>query len=108
MKITVIGTGYVGLVSGTCLAESGNQVIFITVGTPMRSDGTADLDPVFQVAETIGRAMNEYKSIVIKNTVPVGTNERVRQMIAGLTKQEFLVGDPGLCGDSADGGGSRG
>ena len=144
MKITVIGTGYVGLVSGTCLAESGNQVIcadidaekiarlrqgeipiyepglrelvrrnvsearlrfttdiqaaveqslviFIAVGTPARPDGASDLGPVFQVAKTIAHAMSDFKVIVIKSTVPVGTNERVRQTITGLTKQEFEV-----------------
>lgn len=134
MNITVIGTGYIGLVTGTCLAEVGNRVIcvdvdenkinnlkngiipiyepglddlvvrnyknnrldfttrmdeavqksdilFIAVGTPPGEDGSADLQYVLAVARDIGRYMNEYKVVVQKSTVPVGTAEKVRKVI---------------------------
>ena len=134
MKIAMIGTGYVGLVTGTCFAESGNDVIcvdnnekkindlkngiipiyepgldslvkrnveeerlsfttsleeavkkalllFIAVGTPPGEDGSADLQHVLAVARGIGRSMNEFKIIVDKSTVPVGTGARVRAAI---------------------------
>lgn len=135
MKITVIGTGYVGLVSGTCLAEVGNDVLcldvdpekirilnsggipihepglqemvrrnveakrlrfttdveeavrfgtvqFIAVGTPPDEDGSADLQYVLSAARNIGRYMNDYKVVVDKSTVPVGTGDKVRRAIA--------------------------
>ncbi|HNW25860.1 MAG TPA: UDP-glucose/GDP-mannose dehydrogenase family protein [Candidatus Gastranaerophilaceae bacterium] len=144
MKICVIGTGYVGLVAGTCLAEMGNDVIcvdkdtkklsqlrkgivpiyepgleelikvnvsegrlvfsdkladavkkslvcFIAVGTPQGDDGSADLSAVYKVAEEIGKAMNEYKVIVDKSTVPVGTAEKVTEIIRNQTQHEFDV-----------------
>lgn len=144
MKICVIGTGYVGLVAGTCLAEMGNDVIcvdkdinklaklkkgiipiyepgleelirvnvsegrlifsddlsqavkasqvcFIAVGTPQDEDGSADLSAVYAVAENIAKAMNEYKVIVDKSTVPVGTAEKVTEIIKQNTKFEFDV-----------------
>jgi UDPglucose 6-dehydrogenase len=144
MKIGVIGTGYVGLVVGACLAENGNavvcvdsdgakvarlrrgeipiyepglnemvprnvaedrlrftvdlpaavqasDVIFIAVGTPQDEDGSADLTHVLEVAGGIGRAMNGFKVIVNKSTVPVGTAARVRETIAGLTPHPFAV-----------------
>lgn len=144
MKVCVIGTGYVGLVAGTCLAEMGNDVIcvdndieklkqleagivpifepgleeliksnvsenrltfssdintavkkslicFIAVGTPQGEDGSADLQYVMQVAESIGKAINHYKVIVDKSTVPVGTAEKVREIIKKQTDVEFDV-----------------
>lgn len=144
MKICVIGTGYVGLVAGTCLSEMGNDVIcvdkdlekveqlrkgiipiyepgleeliksccaegrltfstdldlavkksqicFIAVGTPQDEDGSADLSAVFAVAKEIGKAMNGYKVIVDKSTVPVGTAEKVTEIIKENTQFEFDV-----------------
>jgi UDPglucose 6-dehydrogenase len=144
MKIAVIGTGYVGLVAGACLAETGNdvvcvdkdeakvrllrkgrlpfyepglaelvqknrnegrltfttqlsravkasQVIFIAVGTPQGEDGSADLQHVLGVARDIGRAMDGYKVIVNKSTVPVGTAEKVRTVIRRETTHPFSV-----------------
>lgn len=135
MKICVIGTGYVGLVAGACLAEMGNEVVcvdndldklsklekgiipiyepgleelikvntgenrlsfssdlreavrrsqicFIAVGTPQDEDGSADLEYVYGVAKEIGQALNGYKVIVDKSTVPVGTADKVRGIIA--------------------------
>ena len=134
MKITIIGTGYVGLVTGACLAEMGNHVVcldldeskiqvleaggmpihepgllaivqrnrsagrlqfttnvvaavnhgtlqFIGVGTPPEQDGSADLSHVMAAARNVGRHMTDYKVIVDKSTVPVGTGERVRQVV---------------------------
>ncbi len=144
MKIAVVGTGYVGLVVGACLAENGNDVvcvdkdaakvralqrgkipiyepgleeyvrrnraekrlefttalpravraadvIFIAVGTPMDEDGSADLQHVLGVAKEIARAMNGYKVIVDKSTVPVGTAERVKEVIRRETTHPFSV-----------------
>jgi UDPglucose 6-dehydrogenase len=138
MHITVIGSGYVGLVDGACFAETGNNVIcvdinqekiqklnagiipiyepgldtiikknmekgrlsfstdltkavqasqlcFISVGTPPGEDGSADLTHVLSAAESIGRALNGYKVIVDKSTVPVGTAARVKAVIQKLT-----------------------
>jgi UDPglucose 6-dehydrogenase len=144
MNIAVIGTGYVGLVAGSCFAESGNDVwcvdndaakieklksgvlpiyepglpelvdrnlreerltfttdldgavkksfiIFIAVGTPTTSSGAADLTAVFEVAAAIGRAMDRYKVIVTKSTVPVGTGEKIREILKKNTKHPFDV-----------------
>lgn len=134
MKVSVFGSGYVGLVAGACFAESGNDVIcldidekkikalnegripiyepgleemirrnarqrrltfstdlkegvehslflFIAVGTPADEDGSADLKHVLSVAETIGHYINEYKVVVDKSTVPVGTADKVRETV---------------------------
>jgi UDPglucose 6-dehydrogenase len=144
MKIVIVGTGYVGLVAGACLAENGNdvicvdkdpakirtlqkgkipiyepgleemvrrnhsekrltfttdlargvkasQIVFIAVGTPTGEDGSADLQHVLDVARNVGRAMNGYKVVVNKSTVPVGTAAQVRKTIAAETKQPFSV-----------------
>jgi len=144
MKICVVGTGYVGLVAGTCLAEMGNDVIcvdsneqkikellqgnipiyepgleeliqinvregrlkfstnlteavdkslicFIAVGTPQGDDGACDLSYVFAVAEQIAKSMKEYKVIVNKSTVPVGTAEKVQNIVKAHTNIEFDV-----------------
>lgn len=144
MKLCVVGTGYVGLVAGTCFAESGNDVIcididaekisrlrqgiipiyepgleelikrnvaegrlsfttdlpsavkrsvicFIAVGTPPGEDGGADLAAVTRVAAEIGSTMDGYRLIVNKSTVPVGTAERVRQVVASRTNHPFDV-----------------
>ena len=144
MKVCVIGTGYVGLVAGTCLAEMGNDVIcvdnntkkleqlwkgiipiyepgleelikvnvsegrltfsddlktavekslicFIAVGTPQGEDGSADLKYVYEVAESIGKSLNGYKVIVDKSTVPVGTADKVSEIISKNTEIEFDV-----------------
>ena len=144
MKIAVVGTGYVGLVLGACLAENGNDVVcidkdevklrqlrrgvmpiyepgleemvrrnraekrlaftknlarsvrdasivFIAVGTPQHEDGSADLTHVLAVARDVAKAMNGYKVIVDKSTVPVGTAARVREVIRRDTTHPFSV-----------------
>ena len=144
MKIAVIGTGYVGLVAGTCFSETGNEVvcvdinkekiealnrikipiyepgledlikqnkekkrlffstdieqaikkshiIFIAVGTPPGEDGTADLKHVLGVAKTIGENLNNYKLIVNKSTVPIGTGEKVENLIKSISTTPFEV-----------------
>jgi len=150
MKVTVVGTGYVGLVTGACLAEMGNHVMcldiderkirmlregqvpihepglepivqrnaaagrlqfttdiveavghgtiqFIGVGTPPDEDGSADLQYVLAAATNIGRHMSDYKVVVDKSTVPVGTADKVREAIRaalaarGLADTAFAV-----------------
>ena len=140
MKITVVGTGYVGLVSGACLADVGNDVLcldldagkvktldeggmpifepglqeivnrnhkagrlafttdveqavafgtvqFIAVGTPPAEDGSADLQYVLAAARSVGRHMSDYRVVVDKSTVPVGTADKVRAVIAEELKR---------------------
>ncbi|MBI2892968.1 MAG: UDP-glucose/GDP-mannose dehydrogenase family protein [Deltaproteobacteria bacterium] len=67
------------------------EVVFIAVGTPQGEDGSADLRSVLAVAETIGMAMRGYLVVAIKSTVPVGTNERVREVIGRHAKHQFSV-----------------
>ena len=153
MKVTVVGTGYVGLVSGACLAEVGNDVLcldvnpekirileeggipifepglkemvarnvaagrlhfttdvaravnhgtiqFIAVGTPPDEDGSADMQYVLAAARNIGRLMTDYKVVVDKSTVPVGTADRVHAAIAeelaqrGVSTPYAVVSNP--------------
>jgi UDPglucose 6-dehydrogenase len=144
MKITVVGTGYVGLVTGTCLAETGNHVlcvdidkqkvdkmkegevpiyephldilferniranrlhfttsldeglahgdiIFLALPTPEDEDGSADLSYVLGVAKEIGQKITSYKIIVDKSTVPVGTADKVAEVISSETAIDFDV-----------------
>jgi UDPglucose 6-dehydrogenase len=144
MNIAVVGTGYVGLVAGTCFAESGNDVtcvdidekkiallregkvpiyepgleemvrrnaaeqrlsftmdlpsavkkssiIFIAVGTPQESNGQANLAYVRATVKGIARAMDSFKVIVTKSTVPVGTADQIRQWVSEETAQPFAV-----------------
>ncbi|MFO1430406.1 MAG: UDP-glucose/GDP-mannose dehydrogenase family protein [Candidatus Competibacteraceae bacterium] len=140
MKVTVFGSGYVGLVTGTCLAEVGNHVVcvdvdrrkveqlqggeipiyepglddlvkrnlangrltfttdtaqgvahglfqFIAVGTPPDEDGSADLQHVLQVARGIGERMDQFRIVVNKSTVPVGTADKVREALQTAQRQ---------------------
>ena len=144
MNLAIVGTGYVGLVAGTCFAESGNDVvcvdideakisalragrvpiyepgleelvrrnaeeqrlafttdleaavkqsaiIFIAVATPQGADGKADTEQVLGTARSVARAMNGYKIIVNKSTVPVGTADQIRAVIKGSTSHPFAV-----------------
>jgi UDPglucose 6-dehydrogenase len=144
MKIAVVGTGYVGLVTGTCLAETGNQVIcvdineqkvkmmqqgqlpiyepglellfhrnisqqrlhfttnlaeaiaeakiiFLALPTPPGGDGSADLSYVLGAAKDIAKLVTEYKVIVTKSTVPVGTADKVTAVMNANTTVEFAV-----------------
>lgn len=144
VKIAVVGSGYVGLVSGTCFAESGNavycvdidekkvdalkngqitiyepglevlfkrnlkqnrlrfttsleevinevEIVFLALPTPPGEDGSADLKYVLGVADQLGRIMKDYKVIVDKSTVPVGTADKVKEAIAKNYKGDFDV-----------------
>lgn len=144
MKLAIVGTGYVGLVTGTCLADTGNdvicvdidkekvdklnknimpiyepdldtyfernvlegrlkfttnlkeaadhaEIIFLALPTPPGEDGSADLSYILGVADELGKIINEYKVIVNKSTVPVGTAEKVREAVSKNTKTEFDV-----------------
>ena len=135
MRVSIFGTGYVGLVTGACLAHSGHnvtcvdvdenkvqrllkgeipifepglesivkssvaekrlqfttdakkavdfaEIIFIAVGTPPDEDGAADLRYVLQVAESVGTHIQDYRLVINKSTVPVGSADRVKQKIA--------------------------
>ena len=144
MKIAVIGTGYVGLVTGTCFAETGNSVICVDIDeekvkklsngemtiyepglekllirnlregrlrfttnladsvnesllillalpTPPGEDGSADLSAILKVSNDLGKIIKEYKVIIDKSTVPVGTAEKVRKAIAANCRSDFDV-----------------
>jgi UDPglucose 6-dehydrogenase len=146
VKITVVGAGYVGLVTATCLSELGNHVtvldidiarvqmlqtgvvpiyepgleelvvrnlqasrlrfshdakesieageaIFIAVGTPPNEDGSADLNHVLNVAQKIGRHMNDFKVVINKSTVPVGTANQVSAVIQAELRKRGVVAD---------------
>jgi UDPglucose 6-dehydrogenase len=148
MKIAVVGTGYVGLVTGTCLAETGNEVvcvdidkakvekmkngivpiyephldvifernikqgrlsfttdlaeaikdatiIFLALPTPPGEDGSADLSYVLGVADQLGKMISDYKVIIDKSTVPVGTAEKVHAAVAAHATVDFdIVSNP--------------
>lgn len=148
MRIGVLGAGYVGLVTGTCLAEMGNdvmiadiaeekiaslregksphyepgldellernirehrltftaspteavadtQAIFLAVGTPQGEDGSANLSYIEQAAKDVASAMDSYRTLIIKSTVPVGTNKRLSDAVAATTDQPFdMVSNP--------------
>src|SRR5271156_4344779 len=108
MRIAVVGSGYVGLVAGACFADLGHRltfsddlqeavrassVIFVAVGTPATERGEADLSYVESVAREITGAINGYKVIVEKSTVPVYTSEWVRKIILrnGADPESFDV-----------------
>src|SRR6476659_2781506 len=144
MKIAVIGTGYVGLVTGTCFAETGNTVtcvdideekvnklsrgemtiyepglekllirnlregrlrfttnladsvnesllILLALPTPPGEDGSADLSAILKVANDLGKIIKEYKIIIDKSTVPVGTADKVRKAVAADCRSDFDV-----------------
>src|SRR5271154_3663671 len=145
MRVTIFGSGYVGLVTGACLADAGNQVVcvdvderkiamlmrgevpihepgldtvvkrnfeagrlrfttnaeegvqhglfqLIAVGTPPDEDGSADLRYVLAVARSIGEHMTEYKVVITKSTVPVGTADKVREAVdASLGQRNAAV-----------------
>lgn len=67
------------------------DVVFCAVGTPPAADGSADLSAVYEVAKTFGRVIDRYKVFVDKSTVPVGTADKVREIVSGLTKVPFAV-----------------
>lgn len=155
MQVVVIGSGYVGLVTGTCFAQMGNrvtcvdsdeakirrlqhsdipiyepgleamvqsgfsagdlafttdlaaalrgaEVAFIAVGTPMREDGSADLQYVLAVAEEIGEKMSGNLIVVDKSTVPVGTADKVRETIRRKLDQRVAAGDTAAGGFTFD------
>ena len=142
MKLSIVGSGYVGLVAGACFADSGNRVIcvdidprkiarlkegeipiyepglkeivnrntkagrlefttdledavqrsrivFLAVGTPPSDDGSPDLSAILEVAKTIGRVMDGYRVVVMKSTVPVGTHQRVADLLGAETEHPF-------------------
>ncbi|HBY57695.1 MAG TPA: hypothetical protein DEG96_07560, partial [Candidatus Atribacteria bacterium] len=156
MKITIIGSGYVGLVTGTCLADFGlsvtcvdqdeqkinmlnsggvpiyepnlealiqknvsagrltfttnlgkavqqSKVIFIAVGTPPNHDGSANLKEIEEVALQIASSLNEYKVIVIKSTVPVGTTRKIKQIINKNQPESVIPAKPVLDPDRGAG-----
>src|SRR5262249_3116368 len=74
---------------GPAVAKS--MITFIAVGTPMDSSGAADLSAVFKAAEEVGRAINGYHIVVTKSTVPVGTNDKIEEIVARWAGEDFDV-----------------
>ena len=72
-------------------AVRGAEIVFVAVGTPPAADGSADLSAVYEVAKTFGQNLDGYKVIVNKSTVPVGTADKVREIVSGLTQHPFAV-----------------
>ncbi|MCL6588998.1 MAG: UDP-glucose/GDP-mannose dehydrogenase family protein [Firmicutes bacterium] len=71
------------------------EIVFIAVGTPQGEDGRADLSAVYQAAEMIGRNLNNYKVVITKSTVPIGTNEKIKEIIGRHSRQNFdIVSNP--------------
>src|SRR6266550_1279195 len=81
MDISIIGSGYVGLVTGACFADVGHHVIFVAVPTPPLPDGDVDLSFVEKVAREIAGVLTDYRVIVDKSTVPLKTGEKVAESI---------------------------
>src|SRR5216683_2017501 len=86
MRIAMIGTGYVGLVSGACFADFGHQVTCVDkdadkIASPRRGDGHADLSYVHTAAREIAAALVKFTVVVTKSTVPVGTGDEVERLI---------------------------
>lgn len=146
MRVAVVGTGYVGLVAGVCLAESGadvvcidvdqaklqrlekgqvpffepgldtmlqrnwptrlhfsgnlaeslkgRQIVFVAVGTPPKEDGSADLSRVLEVARSVAEVAEQEMVLVLKSTVPVGTNAKVCEVVKGATHEISVVSNP--------------
>ena len=105
MKVTLVGTGYVGLVAGACLAEVGNHVLCLDVDAkkihtlesgplPIHEP---DLQYVLAAARNIGRLMTDYKVVIDKNTVPVGTGDKVQAAIAEQLQQRGVAVDFSWC-----------
>jgi len=83
--------GRLKFTTNTADAVPGALIVFIAVGTPSGSDGSADLQYVFEAARNIGRAINGFTVVVNKSTVPIGTADKVREIIANETKHPFAV-----------------
>jgi len=84
-------TGRIRFTTGVEEAIRGADIVFVAVGTPPAADGSADMSAVYRVAETFGRVLDRYKVIVNKSTVPVGTADKVREIVSGLTTHPFAV-----------------
>lgn len=86
-----VGEGRLTFTSDLALAVQKSLVCFIAVGTPQSEDGSADLQYVEAVADSIGKAINGYKVIVDKSTVPVGTADIVTSIIKSILIHDFVV-----------------
>ena len=86
-----VSIGHLSFTTDTAEAVRGAQIALIAVGTPTAADGSADLQYVFEAAKQIGAALTQYTVIVTKSTVPVGTADKVRAIVAAQTKHAFAV-----------------